>query len=123
MKLPYLFFLAAAAIGTSNFRAQGSGAGPEQSPNPEATLNYIHSAWDTLTRSMTDCHSLVDIKVTVIPVLYMPTEMPAPPQVEALEQKCHVQVLALPRRIERLADVRPEELHAAGLLYLGVASK
>jgi alpha,alpha-trehalase len=118
MKLLDLFFLAAAAIGTSNLQAQGSGAGPEQSPNPEATLNYIHSAWDTLTRSMTDCHSLVDIKVTVSPVLYLPAEMPPPPQVEALEQKCNVQVLALPRRIERLADVRPEELHAAGLLYL-----
>ena len=40
------------------------------------------------------------------PVLYLPAEM-APPEVSALEQKRHVQVLALPRRIERLADVRP----------------
>jgi len=46
-------------------------------PNPDATLAYIHSAWDTLTRSMTDCHSLVDIKVTVNPVIYMPAEVAA----------------------------------------------
>jgi alpha,alpha-trehalase len=118
MKLFHLSFLLAAAIGTSILQVEDSGAGTNQSPNPEATLNYIHSAWDTLTRSMTDCHSLVDIKVTVSPVLYMPAELPAPPEVAALEQKCHVEVLALPRHIERLADVRPEQLHAAGLLYL-----
>jgi alpha,alpha-trehalase len=107
MKLFHLSFLLAAAIGTSILQVEDSGAGTNRSPNPEATLNYIHSAWDTLTRSMTDCHSLVDIKVTVSPVLYMPAELPAPPEVAALEQKCHVEVLALPRHIERLADVRP----------------
>ncbi len=118
MKLFHLFFLAAAAIGNSNVQAQDVGAGPNPAPNPDATLGYIHAAWDTLTRSMTDCHSLGDSKVTVSPVVYMPAEVPAPPEVAALKQKCHVQVLALPRRIEKLADVRPEELHAQGLLYL-----
>ena len=118
MKLWSLFFLAAAAIGTSHLQAQDSAPGPNPSPNPEATLNYIHNAWDTLTRSMTDCHSLVDVKVTVNPVLYMPAETPPPAEVTALKEKCHLQVLALPRRIDKLADVRPEELHAAGLLYL-----
>jgi alpha,alpha-trehalase len=122
MKLLHLLFLALAAIGNSNLQAQDVGAGPkppdESRPNPDATLKYIHFAWDTLTRSMTDCHSLVDIKVTANPVLYMPAETPAPPEVTALKDKCHVQVIALPRRIEKLADVRPEDLHAAGLLYL-----
>jgi alpha,alpha-trehalase len=118
MKLRYLLFLAAAAIGISNVQAQEVNPGPTPGPNPEATLQYIHGAWDTLTRSMTDCHSLVDIKVTANPVLYMPAETPPPPEVTALQQKCHVRVVALPRRIEKLADVRPEELPAAGLLYL-----
>ncbi|HEY1902013.1 MAG TPA: trehalase family glycosidase [Terracidiphilus sp.] len=122
MKLFHLFFLAVAAIGTSHLQAQDAGAAPNSvsshAPNPQATLAYIHSTWSTLTRSMTDCHSLVDIKVTVNPVLYMPAEVPAPPEVTALKEKCHVQVMALPHRIEQLADVRPEELHAAGLLYL-----
>jgi len=122
MKLHHLFFLAAAAIGTSNLQAQDAGAAPASgsrpAPNPDATLAYIHSTWDTLTRSMTDCHSLVDIKVTVNPVVYMPAEVPAPPEVNALKDKCHIQVISLPRSIEKIADVRPEELRAAGLLYL-----
>jgi alpha,alpha-trehalase len=118
MKLRYLLFLAVAAIGNSNVQAQEASPGPAPGPNPEATLQYIHGAWDTLTRSMTDCHSLVDIKVTANPVLYMPAETPAPPEVTALLQKCNVRVIALPRRIEKLGDVRPAELTAAGLLYL-----
>ena len=60
----------------------------------------------------------VDIKVTANPVLYLPRETPAPPEVAAVEQECHVKVAALPRRIEKLGDVRPEELPAVGLLYL-----
>jgi alpha,alpha-trehalase len=118
MKLHHLFFLAAAAIGNSNLQAQDVGAGTNPAPNPDATLAYIHAAWDTLTRSMTDCHSLGDSKITTSPVLYMPAEVPAPPEVTDLEAKCQVKVIALPRRIEKLGDVRPEELATPGLLYL-----
>jgi len=118
MKLQHLFFLVAAAIGISHVQAQEASPGPTPGPNPEATLQYIHGAWDTLTRSMTDCHSLVDSKVTANPVLYLPAEVPAPAEVTALVQKCNVRLVTLPRRIEKLGDVRPEELPAAGLLYL-----
>jgi len=114
MKLFRLIVLAASIIQISSAPAQQAGA----APNSDATLAYIHSAWDTLTRSVTDCHSLVDIKVSAEPVLYLPAELPVPPEVKALEQKCHVKVIALPRRIEKLADLRPDELSAAGLLYL-----
>ena len=89
-----------------------------QTPSPEATLSYIHGAWERLTRSMTDCHSLVDVKVTAEPLLYVPAEIAAPPELAAVEQSCHVKVVPLPRRIEKLGDLRPEELPAAGLLYL-----
>ncbi|HZP04073.1 MAG TPA: trehalase family glycosidase [Terracidiphilus sp.] len=104
----FLFFFAAA-----NAQAPAPAA-----PDSALTLRYIHAAWDTLTRSMTDCHSLVDIKVDANPVLYLPAELPAPPDVLAVEQKCHVKVVALPRRIEKLGDVMPQELSAPGLLYL-----
>jgi alpha,alpha-trehalase len=67
---------------------------------------------------MTACPTLVDTKVDATPVLYLPAEITVPPEVKSLEAKCHVKVAALPRRIEKLADVRPEELPAAGLLYL-----
>ncbi len=76
MKLFRLFVLAFAAIQFAKLAGPGS-----QLLRPlrtrtrsAATLAYIHGAWDTLTRSMTDCHSLVDIKVTANPVLYMPAE-------------------------------------------------
>jgi alpha,alpha-trehalase len=116
MKLFSLLFLAFAAIQNSNAQAQDVGAGPK--PDPAATLNYIHGAWDTLTRSMTDCHTLTDTKITAKPVLYLPAETPVPAGMAALEEKCGIKVAALPRKIEKLGDVRPEELPAPGLLYL-----
>ncbi|MGB8260520.1 MAG: trehalase family glycosidase [Terracidiphilus sp.] len=116
MKLICLHHLGIAAI--SVVVAAAPVAAQQAAPNPEATLNYIHGAWDTLTRSTTDCHSLVDIKVTSNPVLYLPAEMEAPPEVKAVEEKCHVKVASLPRRIEKIGDLRPEELAAPGLLYL-----
>jgi alpha,alpha-trehalase len=123
MKLLRLLLLVFAAIGISSVVAQETphptgATTTNKTPDPAATLAYIHDAWTMLTRSMTDCHSLVDIKVTANPILYMPAEVPAPPEVSALSSKCNVKVVSLPRRIEKLGDVRPEELPAAGLLYL-----
>jgi alpha,alpha-trehalase len=114
MRLFRLFAFAIAAMTIASAQEVPTAA----TPNPEATLTYIHAAWDTLTRSMTDCHSLVDIKVSANPILYMPADVPAPSAVTELEQKCHVTIAKLPRHIEKLGDVRPEELPNAGLLYL-----
>ncbi|MGA9586324.1 MAG: trehalase family glycosidase [Terracidiphilus sp.] len=123
MKLLRLLLLVFAAIGISCAGAQETpqptgAAATTKTPDPSATLAYIHDAWAMLTRSMTECHSLVDIKVMAHPILYMPAEVPVPPEVAALSEKCNVKVVALPRRIEKLGDVRPEELPAEGLLYL-----
>jgi len=87
-------------------------------PDPAATLRYIHAAWDSLTRSDMDCSAVADTKVAAVSILYVPAELATPPSVAALAQKCRVEVEHLPRRIEKLADVRPEELAAPGLLYL-----
>src|SRR5260370_21803037 len=57
---------------------------------------YIDSGWDTLSRSMSDCKSLVDPKVTTDPVLYLPAGMPTPAAVAAAQQQCHVSVQHLP---------------------------
>jgi alpha,alpha-trehalase len=123
MKLLRLLLPAFAAIQFSIAVAQEaptpSGAtATSKTPDPAATLAYIDDAWSTLTRSMTECHSLVDIKVTANPILYMPADVPIPPDVAALSQKCNVKVATLPRPIQKLGDVRPDELPAAGLLYL-----
>lgn len=120
MKLFRLFVLAVAALQIASARAQDTipATAPHAAPDPAATLDYIHNAWDTLTRSMTDCHSLVDTKVNANPILYMPAELPAPPEVTALEEKCNLQVKTLPSRIDKIGDVHPEQLPAQGLLYL-----
>jgi alpha,alpha-trehalase len=95
---------------------------PAAAPDAAATLDYIHKSWDQLARSMTDCHSLVDIKITTKPVLYLPAELAVPEAVKGLEVSCGVKAVALPRRIGKLGDLMPEELAAAGmapgLLYL-----
>jgi len=111
MKLHHFLLLAVMAAP----RAQEPAS---RAPDPQATLSYIHASWDSLTRSATACQSIVDTKVVSVSVLYLPAELATPPDVAALEQECHVKVMHLPRRIEKLADVRPEELTTPGLLYL-----
>ncbi|HEU5351444.1 MAG TPA: trehalase family glycosidase, partial [Terracidiphilus sp.] len=87
-------------------------------PDSAATLAYIHAAWATLTRSMADCRSFGDVKIAAPPVLYIPADIPTPPEVVALENKCHIRVLPLPRTLEKIGDLDPHELSAEGLLYL-----
>ena len=87
-----------------------------QTPPPIDT--YIHNSWDTLTRSMSECKSVVDSKVTTAPVLYLPAGMPVPPAVVAMQQQCHVEVVHLPRKINKMGDVRISEIPREGLLYL-----
>jgi alpha,alpha-trehalase len=90
----------------------------QAAPDSAATIDYIHKSWDELSRSMTNCHSLVDVKVTTNPVLYIPAETVMPDAVKGLAAECGVKVVALPKRIVKLGDVMPGELTAPGLLYL-----
>jgi alpha,alpha-trehalase len=111
MRLFRLLFFAALAASS----AQTPGLA---SPDSLATLRYIHATWDSLTRSVTDCAALTDTKVAAVPILYVPVGFAVPPEVAATAQRCNVRVVALPRHILKLGDVRPEELSAPGLLYL-----
>ena len=86
-------------------------------PGPASTLSYIHRTWDELSRSMSDCHSLVDVKVTTNPVLYLPAGMGEPEALKTLTATCGVKVAWLPKPIGKLGDVMPDEL-PPGLLYL-----
>lgn len=72
-----------------------------------AILDYISSGWDTLTRSMTDCQTVVDPKLTEGSVLYVPADFPAPPAVQDLQKRCKVQVQALPAVITAPGQVDP----------------
>ena len=81
-------------------------------------LTYISSAWDTLTRSMTDCASVVDPKIKVAPVLYLPAGFAEPAAVQKLATDCNVRVEHLPVEIHRLGEIDTAKIQPHGLLYL-----
>ncbi|WP_345779537.1 trehalase family glycosidase [Dyella sedimenti] len=87
-------------------------------PDPAKTRAYIGQAWTTLTRSMDDCASLGDTKVSSHPVLYLPAGQPIPPAVTATAKRCQVDVRTLPHPITQLGDVDARTLPQQGLLYL-----
>jgi alpha,alpha-trehalase len=103
-------------IGAMPSRALESSA-PE-SKGLQPILAYISTAWDTLTRSMTDCATLVDPKISVAPVLYLPKNFPEPAAVQKLATDCHVRVEHLPIEIHRLGDIDTSTFQPQGLLYL-----
>ncbi|HEY3971462.1 MAG TPA: trehalase family glycosidase [Candidatus Sulfotelmatobacter sp.] len=89
-----------------------------ESKGLQPILAYISTAWDTLTRSMTDCATLVDPKISVAPVLYLPKNFPEPAAVQKLATDCHVRVEHLPIEIHRLGDIDTSTFQPQGLLYL-----
>ncbi|NYF78318.1 trehalase family glycosidase [Granulicella arctica] len=81
-------------------------------------LTYIQGGWDTLSRSMSECKSVVDSKVSTTPILYLPAGIATPSSVVAMQQQCKVEVEHLPRKIARMGDVSVAEIPKEGLLYL-----
>ncbi len=104
------------------FSMAALGAAPAQTPpsNPheDTIAAYIAQAWTTLSRSMTDCDSLIDPKLKTAPILYLPAEMQTPPEVAALKAKCGIQVEHLPRRITHFGELKLTDIATPGLLYL-----
>jgi alpha,alpha-trehalase len=79
---------------------------------------YIAAGWDNLTRSMTDCASVVDPKIKVNPVLYLPAGFQVPPAVEKLHADCNVEIQQLPKHIQQLGEIDTKAIQPHGLLYL-----
>src|SRR6201997_2959020 len=85
------------------FLAMGTPVAAQSAPSADSTgkglkpiLDYISTAWDTLTRSMSECKSIVDPKITAQSVLYLPKEMAEPASVQTLVGNCNVRVEHLP---------------------------
>ena len=74
------------SAGNWTYAAEAEKASPEPALAP--ILSYISSGWDTLTRSMTDCQTVVDPKLTEASVLYLPADFPLPPAVQELQKRC-----------------------------------
>jgi alpha,alpha-trehalase len=119
--VPGLFGLLVLLFSTSFAFSQAVPAEQKAAPQAqglEPILNYISSAWDTLTRSMTECQSVVDPKIKVAPVLYLPAGFPEPPAVHKLATDCNVRVEHLPREIHHLGEIDTGKIQTHGLLYL-----
>jgi alpha,alpha-trehalase len=67
---------------------------------------------------MDDCSSLSDSKIKTQPVLYLPADLPTPPDLAGIAKHCRVDVHVLPRAIGELGDISPTQLPKQGLLYL-----
>jgi alpha,alpha-trehalase len=114
----YRFLIAALVCGALAQTAAAGQATAADGKGLKPVLEYISTAWDTLTRSMTDCQSLVDPKMKVPPVLYLPAGMPEPAAVQRLSSECNVRVEHLPAKIDRLGEIDTSKIQPHGLLYL-----
>jgi len=120
LRWPVLFALCSLVLasGTLTFApAAAQSSGPRGS-GLKPILNYISTGWDTLTRSVTECQSLVDPKLKEPPVLYLPAGMAEPPAVRKLTSECNVRVEHLPVEIHHLGEVDTSKIQPQGLLYL-----
>ena len=81
-------------------------------------LEYISASWNNLTRSMSDCNSVADPKITVRPLLYLPAGFPVTPALQKLHADCDVDIEHLPKAIHQLGEIELSTIHTHGLLYL-----
>jgi len=109
--------LVAAAILNGALSGNAFGQSPDRQ-GLQPILGYISSGWDTLTRSMTECKSVVDPKIKVSPVLYLPAGFAEPAAVQKLAADCNVRVEHLPSEIHRLGEIDTSKIQPHGLLYL-----
>jgi alpha,alpha-trehalase len=92
---------------------------PPSKPEANSILDYIHKSWDILSRSMTDCHSLIDPKLNGAPsVLYLPADVSIPADVAALRSQCNVDVEHLPKVVTSFGEIKLTDIPKPGLLYL-----
>ncbi len=98
--------------------ALGAPASDSTGQGLKPILNYISSAWDTLTRSMTECQSIVDPKIAAQSVLYLPKDFAEPQSVQTLTGKCNVRIDHLPTEIHHLGEITTGNIDPPGLLYL-----
>ena len=90
---------------------------PAANPSLDPILKYIATGWDTLTRSMTDCNTVVDPKLAEESILYLPAGFPIPDSVREMQERCHIKVEHLPAAITGPGQVSTN-ITPPGLLYL-----
>jgi alpha,alpha-trehalase len=91
---------------------------PENVDGLTPILTYISKGWDTLTRSISDCATIVDPKLAATPVLYLPADFAVPAAIEKAEKQCKFEVKHLPAVIRRPGELDATTIDPHGLLYL-----
>jgi alpha,alpha-trehalase len=81
-------------------------------------LAYISTGWDTLTRSMYECSTVVDPKFAANSVMYLPADFREPAAFTALQNQCKFEVKPLPTVIHHPGEIDADSLNPPGLLYL-----
>lgn len=104
------------------FQVNKTSGAPQNHTESESGLSpirsYISSGWDSLTRSLSDCGTVLDPKLAEASVLYLPAELKAPPLVSDLAKRCKIQVKNLPAVIHRVGEIDSGKIDPPGLLYL-----
>ncbi|HTC78706.1 MAG TPA: hypothetical protein VK657_08820, partial [Terriglobales bacterium] len=55
-------------------------------------VRYISRGWDVLTRSMSNCQTVIDPKAPEQSVLYLPADVAENSAVREIENKCHIKI-------------------------------
>jgi alpha,alpha-trehalase len=79
---------------------------------------YIYAGWDHLTRSLTNCASYPDSKISGPQYLYVPVAFPDVSAFANPTAHCDVRVQNLPTVITGPSDACANEIPSEGLLYL-----
>ena len=112
--------LCVALIALASVASPGQGQ-PERLPpnkNLQEILSYIHTGWDSLTRSTDTCRSVSDPKLSTPAVVYLPAGYEQSKELEQMEHDCKVRVAHLPEAIHQLGSTDADSIHPPGLLYL-----
>src|SRR6266853_2188989 len=102
-------------VPASVFAGEGDQTETAKTKGLEPILTYIYNSWDTLTRSMEDCSTVVDPKLAENSVLYLPAGFATPASVEELQKRCHIQVKQLVKKITGPGQVDTTALNPQGL--------
>jgi alpha,alpha-trehalase len=81
-------------------------------------LGYISADWNNLTRSLTECTTYLDSKISSDRVLYLLANVAIPPGLKEIESKCSVRIQRLPTDLKIFIRSSGTEIHGHGLLYL-----
>jgi alpha,alpha-trehalase len=86
--------------------------------NLNQILNYIHTGWDSLTRSTSSCSGLADTKLSTAPVLYLPADFEQSKELDQMQHSCAITIAHLPQVIHQLGTPDIDSIQPPGLLYL-----